>query len=772
MLYKIAFLFCLLLSFNFESAKASILNEDFDALSEIELLEEKDKNIAFHQLLSQTQDKIYKAAYLYYFGREHYANDDIDSAIYYWQIGYNLLDTSAQKDTLLQHKLAYNCGILYQNNATYYSAIQQYKKAYKHVVSDEDLAKCNIKIGVCFQDLGEFTIAEYYLKWAYSTLKPLKTNNAIKLKAQALGAIGVLFDQTNQPDSALYYIEKRLETIQKLEYSAAQKLLIPTLMGKANAYFSKKEYEKAIKNYNESLNLAKTNHNYTFQFRNYCNLGLAYIEKGEDVKAISFLNKAKNIAQEEEDNTGLAAAINTFADIYFKNGNYKKATSYYFEAFNTLLENDINFSLNQIPSIASFKDIDDVSYVFQYLKFLSKSLVKQAQVEQSNDLMQTAIKYIHFSDSLLYIINQQNLDNQSRFFWREEANNLYALALEASIFLNQPEKQFFFIERGKYFVLRSLMNENLKLKQLSNNQQNEIAILKEKISKIEIKATSSVLDTDELIELIKAKEEYHELVSTVTSHNNEKELLFDEINLTQLQNNYLSNQSTLYISYLETDTITYAMYIDKTSSRIQKIKKDEHYDTLLFSFIKQISKPINTLQEQIEFLKTGNELYQLLIPFSLEQYNKLVINPSSNISYISFDALCNNLANKNLLINDCTISYTLFPSINLKQKSDVKRNKFLYIAPINFGHINMHDLPNSKTEVTSINKNIKGKILLAENASKEKFKTAINEVNNIHLATHSMANVEADELPWIAFSDSKMCLPEIYNLNLKISLLF
>jgi len=215
-------LLCFILLWSVKGAGASILDNDLPEVASLHALPYHDGVVAYHRLLQTTTDNNLFGAYSYYYGRFHFVNNEADSALLYWKKGFEKLQHLASTDTLLMHKLIYNCGIVFQNQAEYYQAIQSFKKAKKYRSTPNDFAKCNIKIGQCFLELGEYTFASHYLNWAYSYLVKSSSNESLNLQAQALGALGVIYNAQEQPDTALYFIQKRIQLLNQLDESESR----------------------------------------------------------------------------------------------------------------------------------------------------------------------------------------------------------------------------------------------------------------------------------------------------------------------------------------------------------------------------------------------------------------------------------------------------------------------------------------------------------------------------------------------------------------------
>ena len=142
---------------------------------------------------------------------------------------------------------------------------------------------------------------------------------------------------------------------------------------------------------------------------------------------------------------------------------------------------------------------------------------------------------------------------------------------------------------------------------------------------------------------------------------------------------------------------------------------------------------------------------------------RLTIAADGIIQNIPFEALVTSIDNQNsYLIKDNEINY-VYSFSSLLSNSKKERNPeytFLGFAPEQFQDKTLAVLPNSITEITSINSIFSDKVFVKEQASKLNFKSNFENYKIVHLATHSGSS--SSEKPWLAFSDEKVNLNEIY----------
>jgi len=154
---------------------------------------------------------------------------------------------------------------------------------------------------------------------------------------------------------------------------------------------------------------------------------------------------------------------------------------------------------------------------------------------------------------------------------------------------------------------------------------------------------------------------------------------------------------------------------------------------------------------------------------SLIKGKKLSIIPDGYLSLLPFEALSTSETTTSYLIEDCDISYLYswsFLQNNLI--STTEKANFLAMAPVDFTNSDLSKLVYSKDEIKNLKKYYPGESYLNEQASKSSFLNALPNYSMVHLATH--ADASDSITPWIAFSDSKLTLDEIYLTQNKASL--
>jgi len=138
---------------------------------------------------------------------------------------------------------------------------------------------------------------------------------------------------------------------------------------------------------------------------------------------------------------------------------------------------------------------------------------------------------------------------------------------------------------------------------------------------------------------------------------------------------------------------------------------------------------------------------------------KLTLITDHILGNVPFEALIIDPTNGTYLIEKCEITYEYslsFEEENQKIKRDAKKD-FLGIAPINFDDFTT--LNSTKEELQAAKNFYSGHTLINEEATKSDFLKLAKNYKILHLATH--ANASDSIMPWIAFKNDRLLLPEL-----------
>lgn len=216
---------------------------------------------------------------------------------------------------------AYNIyGILLLRKSDHNTAIEFLLKAYKITEAQNnlpELSSISLNIASAFRAIGSQEDKLRYYRLALKTASMVKdTANHII----ALTNLGVHYRKL-LPDSALFYYQQALALSPPGNVSQN----IATRYNLANLYYDQKEFNKALKGYNEILEYCLAEEINQGVASAYSGIAAVYNKMGNPGKAIDFLKTAIAYADSTGDQSIVYRLKYSLQTDYEKNGNFKEA---------------------------------------------------------------------------------------------------------------------------------------------------------------------------------------------------------------------------------------------------------------------------------------------------------------------------------------------------------------------------------------------------------------------------------------------------------------
>ena len=700
----------------------------------------------------------------------------LKEAKYYTTIAIEAVNDNSDSNNDLLAISYYRRGFFNERIGNTKDALLDYEKTISLNYVPNRSAQSYCRIGNIYKGKGDFFKAISYYRKGTTLYQELSDYKSLVREYQNLA---IVYDQIGSKSSLI----KKIELLDKVEAL------------KERVVFTKKS--QTILNRNFALTYVEP---LMFDFDKakkyyFKNLSLLSEDTEEDFKGLceTYLNLADlyNIAKKDSVPYYANKSLQFCSDSLYSAYAYNHLATHYsnIKSYNNALDNlqkTLNFvgfpavDIAEEPSFSFLENANYPLYLVEVFKQKALILYKKGQEQESSYYLELALKSIKASDILLSLIQNDEKEIRSHYYWQEIAAPIYANGVVIAKALNDNDKVFYFFEKNKASLLTASIFENtIKLK------LPDIFFIEEKIKLNKIVKLQFEIDTAQEVDKsslqdslfyakinlkilrdslrIKHPElDTNRIMPEVLSLNEAKQsLAVNEVVVSYLWGEVEPSKSVLYASILTRDDLR-TVEIDS----IDIIKKaiNEYKDI--------VSIPFETKSKQLAYKKLANDLYEKLLPFELlendQRLTNLIIIPDGDLQNLPFEALQNGNTEKPYLIQSKIISYAyslsfLMYNQAIKRKN---RNSFIGFAPVNYENENLPNLPNTLEEVTAIEKIINGSIFISEKATKESFLSSIENTNIIHLATHAKATQE----PWVAFSDDKLYLNEIYNTKNKAEL--
>ena len=654
----------------------------------------------------------------------------------------------------------YNLGRFYYQNLQFDEAIKNYKKVIKINNYKKRNGQSYGELGRCYRRKNKLYESVNYFKKGILILKEL--NEYKSLFSQYIN-LAITFDIINSNLS----LENSLEYLQKAENLTVSKLAISKRnrinlnSGFANYYNTdlKYNFKKAKEYYYKNLNLSLKDNDSIVIGSNFINLGELHLREKKD-SAIYFLNKSLRYSL--NNSTIKADAFRNISKFYLLKNKFKISLSFIDKSINELINKNI-----------FLKDVQDKKLLLSSYKSKIEVLNILYQNSHKIDVLSEIKKTIATADSLIDIIQNNNLNEEkSKLFWRKQASEIYLQGAHVSYLLKNSKSVFYFMEKNKALLLTESISENIEHFNLPKNIYNNEIEMKKNILLLEskIKVTIKKHVKDKLQDsLFDAKHYYQNYLKSIKLKypkyffNKQK---INQVNISEVQKKL--KEGEIVISYIwnhfyNKKEVIIGLIINKDKTEIFKIDDIVNFRNNLKVYRELISKPFETPLHQQNFRKTSFNLFNKLFPLKnikVFKGKKIFIIPDGELQSIPFEALITKEKTQNYLLNSSFISYQYSMSF-LNYNNNIERNtksNFVGYSPTSFNNLELEVLANSEKEILIVQNTIGGQVVLNDKANKNHFLTESNTSKIIHLATHS----DSSKNPWIAFSDEKLELHELY----------
>lgn len=704
---------------------------------------------------------IYDESYIYHSYAKflHKINKHKES-FFYLKKAIELRKQTQEKDLKLLKQSLFNLGLYYSRGGKFYKSINAFNELIDLPKEDRLRMKAYSELIMLYSKIGDFEKSKsffekttnYYIKnkdykrlyknymrmskvyasmgynlnskeiiYYLDKVESLGKHTKIDIKDEAIInlRLGIVYEEINQKEKALYHYNKALVKNEILKDSAAISLLNNNI---GDLYLYDSSLGKAKESLQKSLLFAGNNKESKSLV--YSTLGAYYLKLKEFDKTKSYLEKVIQVSVFDEE-----------SDTYIN------------------------------PTIDELSIKPNKLLLFDFIYQKARYWKYRFDNEKQNEYLQKALIDYKLADQLLDVIRFDSAEKISKLFWREKGASLYMKAVEVSYLLNDMESAYFFMEKNKALLLLEELSDQ-QAKVVSNLPQQLIErdfVFKQKIIEAEEATVNNKADV--VFDLKRSYEQFKDSLATNYPAYLKLSKSLPVLNLNNHKKNFI-NDNTATLQFMINKNEAYGLVVAKKNTFLYHINDGVTLQNEIILLTEQLQQPFNTQTEVDVYIKNANSIFNKLMPHNIYEKlkgKKLTIAADGIIQNIPFEALISNIDNQNsYLIKDNEINY-VYSFSYLLSNSKKERNPeytFLGFAPEQFQDKTLAVLPNSITEITSINSIFSDKVFVKEQASKLNFKSNFENYKIVHLATHSGSS--SSEKPWLAFSDEKVNLNEIY----------
>lgn len=678
------------------------------------------------------------------------------------------------------NKAIYQVGFLNEKSGDYKKAISYYEKVIDLNIDQEYIARSYCRIGSCYDDLGDLYKALDYYNEGILRLEEQKSYGNL---ARNYNNLAILHNKIGTQKSLTLQLKtlRKAESLQQyITLSPSRLAVTHNLLGD---YYNNKptfNFDSARFHYNIALKNASQIQNSSRLHATLVNLGILYSKEQQD-SAAWFLHESLKFPVSNDKRVYVYRALSDFF-IAKGTGHLEDALKYINKAIAINLFNDENFYDKPINKTL-LKNAVNPDEALSAIITRTLIKIKQYDLNKELSLINDALNNIYSADTLADLIQQESSEELSKLHWRRRASEVYSKGILCAQLLNKDDVVFYFSEKTKALLLTENILSKAKNDSLPKKVKSQANFLKKELIKWQnkLKQVKSKTDNRNLQkELYSSKLKYQQFLDSIKLIYPEYYAKLSNIALVSLAKvQQQLPEDLVVISYVwDTDLKDfdnlYGLLVSKNSSQSFRINQLSELTVEIEKMRALLSKPFETNADLFLFRKISHRLFQTLFPSnSIREFIKnkrLLILPDNQLHNIPFDALVTNESSGSYLIAQNEISYSFSMSFQFYNQSIIRKasRNFIGVSPVNFDYDSLIPIDWSGVEIDKIQSILHGKAVKQGAATKSNFINESIDYKIIHLATHTNSGSN----PWIAFSDQKMYIDELYNTKSNADLIF
>ncbi|MEM7367855.1 MAG: CHAT domain-containing protein [Bacteroidota bacterium] len=651
-------------------------------------------------------------------------------------------------------------------------------------------ARAHLQIGLLSLEQNKHSEAVSYFKKNLTLIDNIPANRKKSTLSQSFNNIGSAFLGLKQPDSALFYLHKKLKIESKKSLRTGNTFKFIGL-----AYAQQQEYDKAL----DTLFLCKAAREERYPYK--CNLH--------------------------------PEILNPIGEVHQSLGKWQEALSYHQQALIQLIDTFEQADPSVHPPLAGIQYkslfLETLLHKIQAAHGLYSQTGRQEDLELGFQTVLLADKWI---DSLRTSYHMEG----SKLFLAKRARDIYALGMDMGYQLltetqdsSYLDRLFYLSEKNKGLLLVEAF-QNAKAEGLQSIPADSLAKeteLSRKITYLETKLHTAISSNKSSAVKTKIKQQVfqtrqqlirlQEYFSATYPHYHSVRFQTAVQTLPQLQQSL--NPEQALIEYFLTKAHIYAFYVSPQSQELFKIEREIGLKTAIEDFRKGIfdyhtkSREDEQKTDSLRLLTKhlyrhqGHRLFELLIGQIRKKQQlprRLIIVPDGVLGYVPFDALLSEPVQASTkydrypyLMNDHLISYSYSATLlrEMRERENRPSKKQILAMGLSFkeggvrgslrnaeilrGGRHFPMILNATSEVEGLKDRFPNtsKYLNGE-ATKTHFVQLANAYQVLHFSTHGILD-SASEFSFLALANSaphhtegRLYVRDLYNQRLQADMVF
>jgi len=535
----------------------------------------------------------------------------------------------------------------------------------------------------------------------------------------------------------------------------------------SGVYREKRDYKEALNCLEKSYAYNKSIHYPLGCSESLNNTGLVYYYLHDYDRTLALCRKALTHLPRKRDPDSFEALealdeYDNMASAYAAKGYPDSALAYIQLAFDQLLPgmNETALLLHNDNKVYERKKIE---YLAPLIIHKGDAFYSQYLLTHNPKSLDEAIRIYKKGDQFLEMSINEQSEIQSQLAFRKNARSLYEHAIRAAMAAGSPDGAFYFFERARAVLLNDQLQRQANL---DDQALAERAVIQKNILRLEKEMEGMSPGTTAYAKLqatlFSAKQDLDRYTQAVAKRDPAGRT-FSFSTLPVLRGR-LGRERQSFFELYAGDSSVYSILVNSQNATVRVIGKSR-FDSLARVYTTYISDPERLNRDMPGFVRTADQLYQLLFPDGSAPPGRMVVSPDGN--YFPFEALVTNNSVRHpvYFLDSHPICYTYSARYFLDtavESPAAAGKEFMGIAPVQYApYLNLPDLPGSSGSLDQIASLFGGPDkFIAGQASKASFLQNFSDYRLIQLYTHAVGNSPGKE-PLIYFADSALALSEL-----------
>jgi CHAT domain-containing protein len=633
----------------------------------------------------------------------------------------------------------------------------------------------NYDIGDYHRCIEDAIVCEKLASEYLTSTDPVYRKSGIDLVSYSLGWHVKALLELNEYEEAENLIANKLEVYKK----AGLKNYLGLIYGqKAELEIQKGNYPNALLFLNRSLSCDWEAGNYFNCKQTLKAIGyeIYYRHLNDGDAALVYYRRALactniDISEKSKDAIESLDILANIAQVYIQKALYDSAFWYFQKAFDQIKPGTNETDILHAPR-EKLIDLRKIHYVTNLM--IGKGDAYQQKYLKTWDIndLRMSIHIYKVTDSLLDRIKVEQIEIESKLFWRKTSRRMYENAIDASYLSDNMDDAFYFFEKSRAVILNDLLSEQNRqsekdIMELFQLRKNVLMLEREIQTRDSFSGTVNELQK----ELFDKRYKLDRLQQAVKGKNPLYYQSFLDSNHTTLKdvsNKILKDHQAL-LEIFEGEYAVYSIFITRQHIYFNKIDKDD-FDNFASAYTSFLANAELLNSHVTEFSRTANHLYEMIFRNSIVPRGRIIISPDGD--YFPFEALVtdNTKAGSPVyFIQDHAVSYTYsarYLMNDFMNKENKAYGSVLGIAPVHYPYTaSLSPLVGSDLSLGQVESYFKKSHNLVEGiASRNNFLQQFSKYSVIQLYTHASDSSDRKE-PVIYFSDSSLYLSELIQEN-------